>query len=204
VTRCSHGTHTNPVTPAIDATESTEMSNQLQQLQHNLLEWANKASADGWLSNDKVEALQQLSTATPGDLFNASTNAGVDAEQRPLVAALFGGTGVGKSTLLNRLADDDIARASAARPTSTNITVYVHSSVAVDQLPDEFPMQRMHTAVHQNNRYRSTMWLDMPDFDSVEASHRELVTQWLPHIDLLVYVVSPERYKDDQGFQSLG
>ena len=171
------------------------MSNQLQQLQHNLLEWANNALTLGWLSTDSVASLQTLSTATPGDLF--------DAASRPLVAALFGGTGVGKSTLLNRLAGDDIARSSAARPTSNNITVYVHSSVAVDHLPDEFPMQRMHTAVHQNNRYRSVMWLDMPDFDSVEASHRDLVTQWLPHIDLLVYVVSPERYKDDQGWRLL-
>ena len=171
------------------------MSNQLQQLQHSLLEWANSASTLGWLSTDKIDSLQQLSTATPGDLF--------DAKNRPLVAALFGGTGVGKSTILNRLAKDDIARASAARPTSTNITAYVHSSIAVDHLPDEFPMQRMHTAIHQNNRYQSVMWLDMPDFDSAEAGHRELVTQWLPHIDLLVYVVSPERYKDDQGWRLL-
>ena len=171
------------------------MSNQLQQLQHRLLEWANGASKLGWLSTDAIDGLKQLSTATPGDLFNA--------ENRPLVAALFGGTGVGKSTILNRLAQDDIARASAARPTSTNITVYVHSSVAVDHLPAEFPMQRMHTAIHQNKRYQSVMWLDMPDFDSVEASHRDLVTQWLPHIDLLVYVVSPERYKDDQGWRLL-
>ncbi len=171
------------------------MSNELQQLQHSLLEWANSASTLGWLSTDNVDSLQQLSTATPSDLFNA--------ENRPLVAALFGGTGVGKSTLLNRLAKDDIARASAARPTSTNITVYVHSSIAVDHLPDEFPMQRMHTAIHQNKRYQSVMWLDMPDFDSVEAGHRDLVTQWLPHIDLLVYVVSPERYKDDQGWRLL-
>ncbi|MEE9333243.1 MAG: GTPase domain-containing protein [Granulosicoccaceae bacterium] len=171
------------------------MSNQLQQLQHSLLEWADKASTLGWLSTDKVDGLQQLSTATPGDLF--------DADNRPLVAALFGGTGVGKSTLLNRLAEDDIARASAARPTSSNITVYVHSSVAVDHLPDDFPMQRMHTAIHHNKRYQSVMWLDMPDFDSVEDGHRELVTQWLPHIDLLVYVVSPERYKDDEGWRLL-
>ncbi len=171
------------------------MSNQLQELQQSLVSWANQAEELGWLTSETPKNLAQLSTSTPGDLFNG--------ENRPLVAALFGGTGVGKSTILNRLAGDDVARASAARPTSTNITAYVHSSITVDKLPDEFPMQRMQTAIHQNSRYQSVLWLDMPDFDSVETSHRELVTQWLPHIDLLVYVVSPERYKDDQGWRLL-
>jgi hypothetical protein len=171
------------------------MSNQLQELQQSLVLWAKQAEQLGWLTTQSSEKLTHLSTSTPGDLFSG--------DNRPLVAALFGGTGVGKSTLLNRLAGDEIARASAARPTSTNITAYVHSSITVDNLPDEFPMQRMQTAIHQNNRYQSVLWLDMPDFDSVESTHRDLVTQWLPHIDLLVYVVSPERYKDDQGWRLL-
>ena len=38
----------------------------------------------------------------PSDLFSNA--------ERPLVVGLFGGTGVGKSSLLNRLADAEIAR----------------------------------------------------------------------------------------------
>ena len=47
------------------------------------------------------------------------------------------------------------------------------------------------------------MFIDMPDFDSVEQSNRELVNLWLPHLDVVMYVVSPERYRDDQGWQLL-
>ena len=54
----------------------------------------------------------------PSDLFSNA--------ERPLVVGLFGGTGVGKSSLLNRLADADIARTGVVRPTSMEITVYLH------------------------------------------------------------------------------
>jgi len=43
----------------------------------------------------------------------------------------------------------------------------------------------------------------MPDFDSTEQSNKQLVLQWLPHIDVLVYVVSPERYRDEKAWQIL-
>jgi hypothetical protein len=120
-----------------------------------------------------------------------------------LVTGLFGGTGVGKSTLLNRLAGEPIARASAERPTSRDITIYVHRSVSVDHLPENLPMQRMRTSLHNNDEYQHVMFVDMPDFDSVEQSNRDLVNLWLPHLDVVMYVVSPERYRDDQGWRLL-
>jgi predicted GTPase len=43
----------------------------------------------------------------------------------------------------------------------------------------------------------------MPDFDSTEKSNQQLVLEWLPHIDVLVYVVSPERYRDNKAWQLL-
>jgi len=41
----------------------------------------------------------------------------------------------------------------------------------------------------------------MPDFDSAETENKEQVLQWLAHIDLLIYVVTPERYKDAEGWR---
>jgi hypothetical protein len=43
----------------------------------------------------------------------------------------------------------------------------------------------------------------MPDFDSVEQANKALVFEWLPHIDVLIYVVSPERYRDNKAWQLL-
>jgi len=104
---------------------------------------------------------------------------------------------------MNRFAGEQIARVSAERPTSSEITIYVHESVSIAKLPKEFPMHRMRTKTHQNHLYRSTLWIDMPDFDSVEQSNRELVEHWLPHIDVVIYVVSPDRYRDDNGWRLL-
>lgn len=157
--------------------------------------WADRATTAGWLPANATEALQAVTTTAPAQLF--------DASDRPLVAGLFGGTGVGKSSLLNRLAGEPVARASVERPTSRDITVYVHRSQMVDRLPAAFPMERMRTALHNNEQYRHVMFIDMPDFDSVESANRDLVDVWLPHLDVVLYVVSPERYRDDQGWRLL-
>lgn len=171
------------------------MPDLLQHLQQDLKNWALQANAKGWLSERAAHSIDATTTATPGSLF--------DKPNRPLVVGFFGGTGVGKSTLMNRFAGEPVARTSVERPTSREITVYVHESVSLANLPEEFPMQRMRTQTHQNNQYRSVLWIDMPDFDSVEQSNRDLVEHWLPHIDVVVYVVSPERYRDDNGWRLL-
>ena len=169
------------------------MTDVLKVLTSSLEQWTEQAIASGWLPSIALEQIDPRHSDTPGALF--------DNTERPLVAGLFGGTGVGKSSLLNRLARDKVAATSAVRPTSRDITVYVHKGVTVDHLPDDFPMARMRTSLHQNDDYRNVLWVDMPDFDSVETSHRQLVDLWLPHLDVVIYVVSPERYRDDQGWR---
>jgi len=157
--------------------------------------WAGDATAAGWLAEHDRNTLGSTDTASPSQLF--------DTAERPLVVGFFGGTGVGKSTLLNRIAGEPIARSGVERPTSRIITVYVHRSVSVDNLPKSFPMRKMRTALHNNDRYRHVLFIDMPDFDSVESANRDLVDIWLPHLDLVLYVVSPDRYRDDQGWRLL-
>jgi hypothetical protein len=164
---------------------------QQQAIEH----WAGDAIATGWLSESLLPSLNDAVVGAPSNMFSA--------QQRPLVVGLFGGTGVGKSTLLNRFASEAIARTSAERPTSRDINVYVHQSISVDRLPDNLPMHKMRTSLHSNQKYQHVMFIDMPDFDSVETANRELVDAWLPHLDMVLYVVSPERYRDDQGWRLL-
>ena len=146
-----------------------------------------------WQTEDSgaIDALQY----SPADLFSNA--------DRPLVVGLFGGTGVGKSSLLNRLAGADIARTGVVRPTSMEITVYLHEDVEISALPAYFPRENISDNRHRQASFERVMWVDMPDFDSDETQNRDQVKQWLPHIDLLIYVVSPERYKDQQGWQLL-
>ncbi|MGX2041456.1 GTPase [Methylocaldum sp. MU1018] len=158
--------------------------------------WAEKASAEGWLTSGDIRALGEVDIRTPAALFEAGTH-------RPLVAAFFGGTGVGKSTLLNRLAGQAIARSGVERPTSREVSIYLHDSVKIQHLPENFPVDRVRVAYHHNDQRRQILWIDMPDIDSTEQRNRELVLDWLPHIDVLIYVVSPERYRDDKGWRLL-
>jgi GTPase Era involved in 16S rRNA processing len=110
---------------------------------------------------------------------------------------------VGKSSLLNRFAGARIAATGATRPTSTQATMYVHRSQALNPFSADSPMADTRVEYHGVEKRRDVAWLDMPDIDSVKSHNRKIVLAWLPYIDWLIYVVSPERYRDDTGWQLL-
>jgi len=158
--------------------------------------WARQVREAGWLGEADIAPLTALENRSPAGLFEPG-------EHRPLVAAFFGGTGVGKSSLLNRLAGQPIAKAGVERPTSREVSIFLHESLQIRQLPPGFPVDRVRIARHSDGRRRGVLWIDMPDIDSTDTRNRDLVTDWLPHIDVLIYVVSPERYRDDKGWRLL-
>lgn len=160
-------------------------------------DWAQRAVDQHWLQPSDIRELTALETRNPAALFEPG-------HHRPLVAAFFGGTGVGKSSLLNRLAGQPVARTGVERPTSREVSIYLHESIQIRGLQDQLPLGEVRIARHHDPAARQIMWVDMPDIDSVEQHNRELVLNWLPHIDVLIYVVSPERYRDDKGWRLLG
>jgi len=87
-------------------------------------QWAERSSAAGWLAADDAASITNLSGATSADLFAPGEEA-----SKPLVVALFGGTGVGKSSLLNRLVGEAVAKVGVIRPTSLEATMYVHKDI---------------------------------------------------------------------------
>jgi len=158
--------------------------------------WAEQAQAAGWINAEAAQQLSAIDTRTPDALFNHSGS-------RPLIVAFMGGTGVGKSSLLNRLAGKAIARSGVERPTSREVTLYHHHSVAIKHLPEQLPLAQIKIAEHDNESRKNIIWIDMPDFDSTEQSNKHQVLEWLPHIDVLIYVVSPERYRDEKAWRLL-
>ena len=145
------------------------MTNPINSLRDALSEWGSQAVDAGWISGQQIPEIPAKDLQTPAQLFTRS--------ERPLVVAFFGGTGVGKSSLLNRLAEQPVAKASAVRPTSTEITLYYHHEIVIDKLPAELPTDKVLKATHSNNRYRDVLWIDMPDFDSIDTSNQALVTE---------------------------
>ncbi len=159
-------------------------------------DWALQLVDSHWLAAEELDFLLTLESRSPESLLTS-----IDA--RPLIVAFMGGTGVGKSTLLNRLAGKTIARTGIERPTSHEVTLYHHQSLSLQNLPSKLPLDKIKTSQHSDIAHQNIIWIDMPDFDSTELANKHLVLQWLPHIDVLIYVVSPDRYRDNQAWQLL-
>jgi hypothetical protein len=162
--------------------------------------WAETAQGEGRLQKEAARPLFEIDSRSADSLFAGQQSPGGG---RPLIVAFMGGTGVGKSSLLNRLAGQAIAKAGVERPTSREVTLYQHQALAIAQLPAGLPLDSVKICRHAQAQTQNIVWIDMPDFDSIELGNKRQVLEWLPHIDVLLYVVSPERYRDNKAWQLL-
>lgn len=119
------------------------------------------------------------------------------------VLALVGGTGVGKSTLLNRIAGEEVSEASVIRPTTDKPRAWVGESQVeeVGPLLDWLGVDQV--VSHPTAGLEDVAVLDMPDFDSIVTEHRFTVDHLLPRLDSLLWVVDPEKYDDERLFEYL-
>jgi hypothetical protein len=113
-----------------------------------------------------------------------------------LYVGILGGTGVGKSTLINALAREEISPASDRRPFTDKAVVYRHEETprGLDEIAH---LVRDPDALHQSDVVKDLILLDLPDFDSFRGDHRHVVDEILPRLDCILWVVSPEKYADE-------
>ncbi|GIJ79899.1 GTP-binding protein EngB required for normal cell division [Micromonospora phaseoli] len=120
------------------------------------------------------------------------------------VVALAGSTGSGKSSLFNAMARMDLSPVGVRRPT-TGVT---HACVwgpldGGTRLLDWLGVLPRHRFVRESlldgddeSTMHGLILLDLPDFDSVQHSHRLEVDRLLGLVDLVVWVVDPQKYAD--------
>ncbi|MCF0093187.1 GTPase [Micromonospora sp. MH99] len=120
------------------------------------------------------------------------------------VVALAGATGSGKSSLFNALAQLELSPVGVRRPT-TGVT---HACVwgpleGANRLLDWTGVLPRHRFVRESaldgddeTALHGLILLDLPDFDSVQRSHRLEVDRLLGLVDQVVWVVDPQKYAD--------
>jgi GTP-binding protein EngB required for normal cell division len=169
------------------------------------------ASHDATLRARTQDLAEALSIAGPrlDDTTSRRVQSAVDGVRERLslgvdhtVVALAGGTGSGKSSLFNKISRLTFADVGVKRPTTARVTACSWSGDA-EALLDWIGVERERRITQSGEldaeeaELNGLVLLDLPDHDSIEPSHREVVDRVLPLVDLLVWVVDPQKYADD-------
>ncbi|WP_329187806.1 GTPase [Actinacidiphila glaucinigra] len=122
------------------------------------------------------------------------------------VVALAGATGSGKSSLFNALTGLELSRIGVRRPTTSAPVACAWDPRGASGLLDRLgiaPKARFarHSALdavaeRTDDGPAGLVLLDLPDHDSAATAHRDQVDRVLKLVDVIVWVLDPEKYAD--------
>ncbi|WP_433167229.1 GTPase [Kribbella sp. CA-247076] len=161
----------------------------------------------------KIEALEAATEAGQGRLdpvVLAEASQIVDRAGHRLrmsgeltVVALAGATGSGKSSLFNAMTGLDLAAIGTRRPTSSMPLACVWGEEPAAEVLNWLGIPRRHQVQHRSSLEDAhsedldgLVLLDLPDHDSTEVEHRLIVDRLVELVDMLVWVVDPQKYAD--------
>jgi GTP-binding protein EngB required for normal cell division len=115
------------------------------------------------------------------------------------VVALAGATGSGKSSIFNALSGTTLATVGVRRPTTAHAMACSWGEESAEDLLDWLQIPRRH-ALEADSEAAAALdglvLLDLPDHDSTEVDHRIEVDRLVRLVDMLVWVVDPQKYAD--------
>jgi GTP-binding protein EngB required for normal cell division len=116
------------------------------------------------------------------------------------VVALAGATGSGKSSLFNALAGVTVSEPGVRRPTTGVAHAVVWDPEGAGPLLDWLDVPRRHhigaAQLDDADDLGGLVLLDLPDHDSTVAAHRLEVDRLVALVDVLVWVLDPQKYAD--------
>ena len=163
-------------------------------------------------SADLVEHLKALTEAVelctgrvPEDVLAEARRVVAQADRRlalsgsATVVALAGATGSGKSSTFNALTGTELAAVGVRRPTTAHAMAAVWHEEDAEDLLDWLKIPRRHvleTDPDPGAVLDGLVLLDLPDHDSTEVAHRMEVDRLVQLVDMLIWVVDPQKYAD--------
>ena len=115
------------------------------------------------------------------------------------VVALAGATGSGKSSTFNALSGTTLATVGVRRPTTAHAMATSWGDESAEDLLDWLQIPRRHalpTDPDIDTALEGLVLLDLPDHDSTELDHRLEVDRLVQLVDMLIWVVDPQKYAD--------
>ncbi|WP_254868381.1 GTPase [Corynebacterium sp. Marseille-P4321] len=142
----------------------------------------------GYLGQQQLDRLEHVARA-------GNERRALSAEHT--VVGFFGATGSGKTSLFNAVVGEDLGKAAARRPTTSSPLAAIWEPAGSEELLDWLGVEdRRERAGEFAPGAGPLILLDLPDFDSVEVSNREIATRLAGQVDVLVWVTDPEKYAD--------
>jgi GTP-binding protein EngB required for normal cell division len=152
-----------------------------------------------------TEAVELCEGRVPDDVLAEARRVVEHADRRlalsgsATVVALAGATGSGKSSLFNALSGTELATVGVRRPTTAHAMAATWGEDAAADLLDWLKIPRRHALERDPGAAEALdglVLLDLPDHDSTERQHRMEVDRLVQLVDMLIWVVDPQKYAD--------
>ncbi len=124
----------------------------------------------------------------------------------PLVVATFGGTGTGKSSLVNALVGDDVTRSGRQRPTTTRPILIVGPETDLAAI-SFLTVEDCEVVQASGPLLDQMVLLDCPDPNTSETdgegTNLDRLRRMLPHVDVLLCTATQETYASSRVLEEL-